>query len=97
MDGKGMVPRDSSRPRDGCAGKNDGISSCCRTFQGDRTRLRAREEPGALSAGRAWRMAAQRHELAEAQERGPNRPSGLDGGRAALPADSGQDDCSHNF
>ena len=40
-----------------------------RICRGDRARLNAREGPGALSAGRAWKMAARWHELVEAHER----------------------------
>jgi len=37
---------------------------------GDRARLNARVEPGALSAGQAWKMEARCHELVWAQQRG---------------------------
>lgn len=43
-----------------------------RTSRGDRARLRARVEPGALNVGRVWKTAARWHELVEARKRGPN-------------------------
>ena len=47
----------------------DCIHACCRTFRRDNARLNAREGSGALSAGRAWKMA----------KREFNRPTGLIG------------------
>jgi len=46
----------------------NGIRACCRICRGDRARLNAREGSGALSAGRAGKMAARWHELVGAQE-----------------------------
>jgi len=48
---------------------------------GNRARLNARVGPGALSAGRAGKMAARRHELGGMQKKGPGTRGGMLPGR----------------
>jgi len=52
-------------------------------LQGDRARLSARDGPGALSAGWAWKMATRWHELVGMQERGNESPR-LAGGASSI-------------
>ena len=50
------VPQDHRKRRDDWAGRNDGISAWRCIFRGDRARLNARVDLGALSAGQAGKI-----------------------------------------
>lgn len=66
---KETIHRDRRSPRDGCAEKRMIFGHIARTCRGERARLNAREGLGALSAGRAGKMAARWHELVGTLER----------------------------